>query len=109
MTSTLSVIALITRLRSTIHTAIGDAIYREKVSNQTHTFGFKQFVNARHEYNESFREGDLVFLGGKFTIDETKLLVSVDASFFVNLYKHKNNKIILIFFRVGSLSSRWLA
>src|SRR3954469_5852497 len=76
MTFTLSVIALVTRLRSTTHTAAGDAIYREKVSNQTHTFGFKQFINARHEYNESFREGDLVLFGGKFTLDETKLLVS---------------------------------
>src|SRR4051812_4776459 len=72
MTSTLSVIALVTRLRSTSHTVNGDAMYREKISNQNHVFTFKQFVNAHHEYNESFKEGDLVLFGGKFTLDEKK-------------------------------------
>jgi hypothetical protein len=83
MTSTLSVIALVTRLRSTTQTVNGDAIYREK-SNQTHVFGFKQFINSRHEYNEEFKEGDLVLFGGKFTLDETKLVVS-NIAFFVKL------------------------
>jgi hypothetical protein len=76
MTSTLSVIALIVRLRDSSHTAFGDAIYREKISNENPVFGFKQFANARHEYNEAFKEGDLVLLGGKFTIDENKLMVN---------------------------------
>lgn len=76
MTSTLSVIALVTRLRLTTHTANGDALYREKISNQTHVFGFKQFFNSRNEYNEPFKEGDLVLFGGKFTLDEKKLVVS---------------------------------
>ena len=31
----------------------------------------------QHNYNEAFREGDLVSFGGKFTIDDQKLLVSV--------------------------------
>ena len=77
MTSTLTVIALVTRLRSTSCTASGEAIHKEKISNRTHNFSFKQFINARHEYNESFKEGDLVLFGGKFTIDEEKLLVSI--------------------------------
>lgn len=76
MTSTLSVIALVTRLRTTSKTTSGEAIYREKVSDQTHPFEFKQFINARHEYNEAFSEGDLVLFGGKFTLDDQKLVVS---------------------------------
>jgi hypothetical protein len=63
MSSALSVIALITRLRDTAHTTFGDAIYREKVSNDNPVFSFKQFVNSRHEYNKQFKEGDLVYLG----------------------------------------------
>lgn len=82
MTSTLSVIALVIRLRSTTHTVNKDALYREKISNQTHTFTFKQFINTRHEYNEQFREGDLVLFSGKFTLDEKKLMVS-NIAFFV--------------------------
>jgi hypothetical protein len=82
MTSTLTVIALITRMRTTSHTTAGDALYREKTANQTHTFGFKQFVNARHDYNEAFGEGDLVLLGGKFTIDNEKLMVNNTVLFF---------------------------
>ncbi|CAB4482682.1 unnamed protein product [Rhizophagus irregularis] len=33
-----------------------------------------------HEYNESFREGDLVLFGGKFTIDDQKLLVVIEMA-----------------------------
>lgn len=65
MTSTLTVIALVTRLSMTSKIANGDAIYRDKVLNQTHVFGFKQFTNARNDYNEAFiNEGDLVLFGG---------------------------------------------
>ncbi|UZO05549.1 uncharacterized protein OCT59_025897 [Rhizophagus irregularis] len=76
MTATLSVITLVVRLRESSHTAFGDAIYREKVSNENPVFGFKQFSNALHDYNEAFKEGDLVHFGGKFTIDDNKLMVS---------------------------------
>jgi len=76
MTTTLSVIALVTRLRSSAQITSGEAIYREKITNTTPAFGFKQFANARHEYNEKFREGDLVLFGGKFSLDENKLVVS---------------------------------
>jgi len=77
MTS-LTVIALVVRLRITTHTIQGDATYRDKSTDETQTFGFKQFLNARHEHNEAFKEGNLVLLGGKFTIDDQKkLLVSV--------------------------------
>jgi|tagenome__1003787_1003787.scaffolds.fasta_scaffold20705844_1 hypothetical protein len=76
MTTTLTVIALIVRLRVSDKTVYGDAIYREKTS-QTHTFNIKQFTNARHEYNEEFHEGDLVLLGGKFTLEGTKLMVKI--------------------------------
>jgi hypothetical protein len=77
MTSTLTVIGLVTRLKLSTHTAYGDAIYREKVLNQTPVFGFKQFVNARNDYNEIFKEGDLVLFGGKFTLEEEKLMVNI--------------------------------
>lgn len=77
MSSTLSVIALVIRLRSSSNTAYGDAQYREKVLNKNHVFGFKQFINSRHEYNEAFKEGDLVFFAGKFTLDDEKLFVSI--------------------------------
>ena len=79
MTSTLTIIALVTKLRSSIQTTHGEAIYREKVSNNNIAFGFKQFSNARHEYNKLFNEGDLVYFGGKFTVEEQKLLVSIDV------------------------------
>lgn len=105
MTSTLTVIALITRMRTTSHTTTGDALYREKITNQTYTFGFKQFINARHDYNEAFREGDLVLLGGKFTLDNEKLMVNNTILFFYNNFHNKYNKIktkrILIFFACG--------
>ena len=81
MTSTLSVIGLVTCLRSSNNTTYGDAEYREKIFNENHVFGFKQFTNACHEYNEEFKEGDLVFFAGKFTIDNQKLFVSI-----LNLY-----------------------
>lgn len=78
MTSTLTVIGLVLRLKSSTYTVYGDALYREKTSGETHEFTVKQFVNARHEYNEKFREGDLVLFGGKFTIDDQgKLMVSI--------------------------------
>jgi hypothetical protein len=78
MTSTLTVIGLITRLKTSGQTvAFGDAIYRDKLTSQNHTFGVKQFVNARHEYNEAFVEGDLVLLGGKFTLEGQKLMVRI--------------------------------
>ena len=77
MTSTLTVIGLVTRLKTSTQTIYGDAIYREKATNQNIVFGFKQFTNAIHEYNEMLREGDLVLFGGKFTFDEMKLLVNI--------------------------------
>jgi len=77
MTSTLTVIGLVTWLRTSTQTTSGDAVYREKVSDKNCVFSFKQFANARHEYNETFKEGDLVHFGGKFTVDEQKLLVSI--------------------------------
>lgn len=63
MTSSLTVIALITRLRVSDKIVFGDALYREKISSQNYTFGVKQFMNAQHHYNEAFNEGDLVLLG----------------------------------------------
>lgn len=104
MTTTLSVIGLVTRLRSTTHTVNGDALYREKISNQTYTFTFKQFVSARHEYNEHFGEGDLVLFGGKFTTDQEKLMVSNIA--FLKLKYHKKLKLSFIFFCVWIASRR---
>jgi len=75
MTSTLTVIALITHLRVSEKTVFGDAIYREKISLQNYTFGIKQFTSTQHEYNQSFSEGNLILLGGKFTLDGEKLMV----------------------------------
>lgn len=103
MTSTLSVIGLVTRLRSSNNTTYGDAEYREKISNKNHVFVFKQFTNARHEYNEAFKEGDLVFFAGKFTIDNQKIFVSI-VTFYankkkINKNKNNNNKNYLFFFR----------
>jgi len=77
MTSVLTIIALVTKLKSSTQTAYGEAIYREKISNTNIAFSFKQFLNAKHEYNETLNEGDLVCFGGKFTVDEQQLLVSV--------------------------------
>ena len=54
MTSTLTVIALITRLRITEKTVYGEATYREKLSSKNYSFGIKQFIIARHDYNEAF-------------------------------------------------------
>ncbi|CAB4487295.1 unnamed protein product [Rhizophagus irregularis] len=79
MTTSLTVIALIVRLKVSDKTVYGDAIYREK-SSQNHTFSVKQFTNARHEYNEEFHEGDLVLLGGKFTLEGTKLMLAVEMA-----------------------------
>jgi len=99
MTSTLTVIGLVTRLRTSNNTTYGDAEYREKISNKNHVFVFKQFTNARHEYNEAFKEGDLVLFGGKFTIDKQKLFVSI-INFYANKkkIKNKNKKNYLFFF-----------
>lgn len=77
MTFTLTVIGLVTRLKTSSQIMHSEAVYREKVSNDNVVFSFKQFTNALHEYNESFRESDLVLFRGKFTIDDQKLLVSI--------------------------------
>jgi hypothetical protein len=71
-------------MRTSISTAYGEAVYREKILNQVHTFSFKQFVNARNEYNEAFSEGDLILFGGKFTVDEGKLMVNFINFFLCN-------------------------
>lgn len=84
MTTTLTVIALVTRMKQTTQTVVGDATYREKVSNEYPIFGFKQFVNSQHEYNEAFREGDLVSFGGRFTVDNDKLMVSIPINLLYN-------------------------
>lgn len=83
MTTTLSVIAIVTRVKQTAQTIIGDATYREKVSDEYPTFGFKQFVKSQHEYNEAFREGDLVSFGGRFTVDNNKLMVSIPINCYI--------------------------
>ncbi|GES90941.1 hypothetical protein GLOIN_2v1873041 [Rhizophagus clarus] len=80
MTSTLTVIGLITRLKISDKTLFGKAIYREKVSSQNYTFGIKQFTNAQNEYNEAFSEGDLVLLGGKFMLDGENLMLAVEMA-----------------------------
>ncbi|GBC04725.1 hypothetical protein RclHR1_05830003 [Rhizophagus clarus] len=77
MTTTLTVVGLITRLKVTTQIAYGDATYR---SDRNYDFSFKQFTNSQHEYNVTFGEGDLVLLGGKFTIDEQKLLLVVEMA-----------------------------
>ena len=86
MTATLTVIGLIVHLRTSNQIAYGDAIYRDKTTETNHRFTFKQFFNARHAYNEAYREGDLVLLGGKFTVDDRKLMVII--SFLNNLLLH---------------------
>ena len=95
MTSTLTVIGLVTRMRKSTSTAYGEAVYREKILNQRHTFTFKQFVNARNEYNEAFGEGDLILFGGKFTVDEEKLMVN-----FINFFLYNINLVNNIIFFV---------
>jgi hypothetical protein len=107
MTSSLTVIALIVRLKVSNHTSYGDAEYRDRSTDEIKTFTIKQFANARHDSNQPFKEGDLVLLGGKFTLDNQKLLVSII------LLPHNNrfNTILYTFktylFCVISLSSRW--
>ncbi len=84
MTSSLTVIGLVVRLRVTAHITNGDALYREKTANETHTFSIKQFVNSRHDYNEAYKEGDLVLFSGKFTLDDQKkLAVSIISCFYI--------------------------
>lgn len=77
MTSSLSVIGLVSRLKTSSQTTFGSAIYKDKLTNENHNFVIKQFVNAQHEYNESYKEGDLVLFGGKFTIEQEKLMVNI--------------------------------
>jgi hypothetical protein len=84
MTSSLTVIGLVVRLKVSVHITHGDALYREKTTNETHAFCIKQFVNARHDYNEAYKEGDLVLFGGKFTLDDQKKLsVSIISCFYM--------------------------
>ena len=90
MTSFLTVIALVVRLRVSNHTAFGDALYRN--GDEVITFSYKQFVNSRNEYNQAFKEGDLVLFGGKFTFDQEKLLVSITS------YSHIINHFNTIFY-----------
>lgn len=89
MTSSLSVIGLVTRLKISPQTTYGNAIYRDKLTDENHVFVIKQFVNAQHEYNEAYKEGDLVLFGGKFTIDQEKLMVNIYHIFVlkIDLYK----------------------
>ena len=103
MTSTLTVIGLIVRIRTSDKLVYGDAIYREKISSQNHVFTFKQFINSRHEYNEAFNEGDLVLFGGKFTIDDKKLMVIIFflILYFIILYFNK------FFFYINSFLWKW--
>lgn len=77
MTSTLTVLALVTKLKTSVQTIYGEAIYKEASSNNNIVFGFKRFNNSLHECNKIFNEGDLVLFGGKFTIEDQKLLVSI--------------------------------
>lgn len=82
MTSTISVIGLVTKLKTSSQTTSGEAFYREKTSRENISFSFKQFTNAQNDYNETLMEGDLVFFAGKFTADERKkLLVSITLCF----------------------------
>jgi len=75
MSTSFTVVGLVVRLKTSSQTTYGDAIYR---TDENHTFTVKQFTNAQHEYNQAYREGDLVIFGGKFTIDEKeKIMVSV--------------------------------
>ena len=83
MTSILTVIGLVTKLKTSTQITSGEAIYRDKTSKNT-TFNFKQFANARNDYNEILTEGDLVYFAGKFTVDEQKLLVSIIHSLLCN-------------------------
>lgn len=87
MTTSLTVIGLVMRLKTTSQTTFGEAVYR---TDENYTFTIKQFTNAQHEYNESYREGDLVMLGGKFTVDEQeKIMVNIIyciCYFYVNKY-----------------------
>jgi len=85
----MTVIGLVTRLKLSTQTAYGDAVYREKIQNKTHTFSFKQFFNARNEYNEPFKEGDLVLFGGKFTVDQERLMVNIIIFIFYVLFNKK--------------------
>ncbi len=82
MTSTLTVIGLVTKLKTSTQISSGEAIYRDKMSKNI-AFSFKQFANAQHDYNETLTEGDLVFFGGKFTVDDQKLLVSIIHHFYI--------------------------
>lgn len=86
MTTTLSVIALVTHLKQSTQTVFGEAKYRDNVSNEYPVFGFKQFIKSQHPHNEKFGEGDLVSFGGRFTLDDKKLMVSI----FIIYYAYYN-------------------
>jgi hypothetical protein len=86
MTTTLTVIGLVTQLKVSTQTMYGGATYRDKISDRNYDFSFKQFTNSQNEYNEAFREGDLVLFGGKFTIDEQRLMVNVIVLLLHNLH-----------------------
>ncbi|GBC04010.1 hypothetical protein RclHR1_05470001 [Rhizophagus clarus] len=92
MTATLTVIGLIVHLRTANQIAYGDAIYRDKITETNHRFTFKQFFNARHAYNEPYHEGDLVLLGGKFTVDDQKLMLSVEMACIIDPKLDQNNQ-----------------
>jgi hypothetical protein len=78
MTTSLTVIGLVLQLKVSALTAYGNAVYRNKSTNENHPFIIKQFINTRDEYNEVFKEGDLVVFCGKFTLDDQiKIMVSL--------------------------------
>lgn len=57
MSSILSVIGLVTKLKISTQVTSGEAIYREKVTENNVIFSFRQFMNTRSEYNETLTEG----------------------------------------------------
>ena len=77
MTSSLTVIGLVIRLKISNYISYGDAVYRDRSTDEINTFTIKQFANAQNECNQNFKEGDLVLFGGKFTLEQQKLLVSI--------------------------------
>lgn len=103
MTTTLTVIVLILRSKVSDKTISGDAMCKEKGTLQKQTFGFKQFVNAQHECNENFNEGDLVLLGGKFTLDGVKMMVSHKLFLYFCFFSLIKYLTFYIFFIINSL------
>lgn len=108
MTSSLTVIGLVARLKVTTQTVYGDAMYRDQITNENTSFTIKQFVNGQHEYNVSFKEGDLVIFGGKFTLDQKKIMVNIIFCFYVNKNSFiKNYYTYFFFFCINSLLLKW--